>query len=154
MSKQLASVLRAAAKQLLLPTNKYRWTSITQCNCGVVAKIACNLNDDELHDKLKDCVIGVWDGMAVDEFQKCDVTGLPVNQVFRVLALLGLTPKDIRDLEALRDPAIRRAAGLKRHSESSNDYCTPVAVAAYMRAWADMIDKPLKQPRRSKGRSQ
>lgn len=93
----------------------------------------------------------------------CPVTGLPENMIFSALADVGFTTTDLRNIEYLRDPSVLARAGIKKNpvvmeevttgmlwwkktetkqvEDKNPHYTIPKSVAAYMDAWADMLDE-------------
>lgn len=80
---------------------------------------------------------GAWEP---ENIGACNATGAPLDVVFDRLVAIGLDDDDIRGLERLSDPAVRRRLGTNTqdypHYKREN-------VIAYLRAWADLLEAEL-----------
>ena len=80
---------------------------------------------------------GAWEP---EDVGACQVTGASIDFVFYSLTRLGLSATDIKQLERLSDPEVRRRLGTENvyfpHHVREN-------VISYMIEWADMLEKDL-----------
>jgi len=163
----LISALRQTAKNLEKPEVTYRWSSFANCNCGHLIQTVTGMDASEIQSKamMHD---GDWgkqananvhqprlsppqpdfgDRPALDEgawepedVGACQVTGASIDFVFYSLNRLGLSATDIKQLERLSDPEVRRRLGTENvyfpHHVREN-------VISYMIEWADMLEKDL-----------
>ena len=163
----LVSALRQTAKNLEKSEVTYRWSSFANCNCGHLIQTVTGMGASEIQSKamMQD---GDWgkqananvhqvrlsppqpdfgDRPALDEgawepenVGACQVTGASTDFVFYSLNRLGLSATDIKQLERLSDPDVRRRLGTENvyfpHHVREN-------VISYMTEWADMLEEDL-----------
>jgi len=160
VSTRLILVLRQTAARLLEEDVTYRWGSFGYCNCGHLAQTITGLDAVEIQ-RLAMRSEGDWAGQARNTLVRpefdfgdrpaldegawepenvgaCQVTGAPLDEVFRKMYELGLNAFDVAHLERLSDPEIRRRLGTNKeafpHHRRQN-------VVAYLRAWADLLEE-------------
>lgn len=109
----------------------YSWRDYKNCNCGILAKNA----------KVGDLSIlasyGSWSDMALNEM-RCMQSNLPFTSIFQRLFSLGLNEEDISNLEVCGSKEVLAELGCYYRYYKDPDF-----VAAYLRAWARLLDKQL-----------
>lgn len=167
----LVSALRQTARNLEKPEVAYRWSSFANCNCGHLIQTVTGMDASEIQSKamMQD---GDWgkqananvhqprlsppqpdfgDRPALDEgawepedVGACQVTGASIDFVFYSLNRMGLSATDIKQLERLSDPEVRRRLGTENvyfpHHVREN-------VITYIIEWADMLEEDLEGDR-------
>jgi hypothetical protein len=163
----LVSALRQTAKNLGKPDITYRWSSFANCNCGHLIQTVTGLDPSEIQSKAM-MQEGDWgkqakasvhqsrvsppqpdfgDRPALDEgawepenVGACQVSGASMDFVFYSLNRIGLSATDIKQLERLSDPEVRRRLGTENvyfpHHIREN-------VIRYVVEWADMLEEDL-----------
>jgi hypothetical protein len=166
----LIQALRTTARRLESAAVTYQWSSFAHCNCGHLAQTVTGLTAREIQDGAmqregdwgEQAVAhrapgwnvprphpqpdydtrpaldeGAWEP---DNVGACSATGTPLDTILDRLYELGLTPNDVRCLERLGDPAVRRRLGTNTeylaHHERDN-------VVKYLHAWADLLEDQL-----------
>lgn len=132
-----AEALRTAADRIEGGA-AYHWLDVGRCNCGHVAMVIGNWTDVQVR-RLIGCNVSY-----TNTADQCDVTGRSQDEVMSVLLGIGFTTDDLRELEMLSNPRVRRLAGIPDDDWYAFSRKTPVV--AYMRAWADLIDPPVAAP--------
>lgn len=148
--KELITVLREAARKIASGREEYSWGDPARCNCGFVTQVALDILPNPLTLQLKkQGMYGSWTESA-DAY--CPTTGIPLTDIFKQLAKLGLKQKDFLHLEYLSDPSVQKEAGF---SLKSGDvaFGNPENVVKYMRAWANQIKKKLQTRAKKKSKS-
>lgn len=166
MKTKLITALRTAASAIEAGTFNYRWDRTAQCNCGslfcaLTGKSAAELTVPPALVKEKD--YGPTWTVLVGQY--CPITGMPTQALFKELFSYGLTQQDIVNLEYLNDPKVK--ARMNFHALVGNEpppelpkrkwyqwrkpataqqklklyYNNKHHVAAYMRAWADLLQE-------------
>jgi len=93
---ELIFALRRAAVRILDPAEDYDWMSTTKCNCGLLVREICGLNEEQLLDiQIRSYTEGCWTTNA----ERCKETGLPITYVIETLRDIGLTPDDFNYIE-------------------------------------------------------
>jgi hypothetical protein len=141
----LETALRQTAQGIEDRIVEYSHGCYSTCNCGLVAK-ALGATDDIIYDSIElmtsrddvHHVNGMYGYASI--VNVCPLTDLPITNVLRILSDAGMSAQDIADLENLSNPQIRKRAGLT--IERCNNR---TAVAAYMRAFADMREEQSEQ---------
>lgn len=169
MKTKLITALRTTASAIEAGTFNYDWTKLAQCNCGSLFCALTGKSAAELKTKcppqLSEKHTGTWKQLAG---LHCPITGMPTQELFKELLSYGLTPQDIVNLEYLEDPRVKARMNLQklegneppdplpptkrkwyqRLSRAVVAASTPKPklyynnknhVAAYMRAWADLL---------------
>lgn len=163
-SHALVRALRQTARRIAVESVIYRWGSFAHCNCGHLAQTITGLRPDEIQARASrgegDWGSQAWhtspvrfpefdygDRPSLDEgawepedHGACQVTGAPLEDVFRQLYAVGLSPEDVGHLERLSDPRVRRRLGT---STVRYPYHDRDNVVAYLEAWADMLAEAL-----------
>jgi hypothetical protein len=172
----LVSALRQTAKNLEKPDVTYRWSSFANCNCGHLIQTVTGMNASEIQSKAM-MQEGDWgkqananvhqprlsppqpdfgDRPALDEgawepedVGACQVSGASMDFVFYSLNRMGLKATDIKQLERLSDPEVRRRLGTENvyfpHHVREN-------VIRYLAEWADMLEEDLESNLGDEGR--
>ena len=158
---KLITALRTAAKALEDDTFDYDWNKLQACNCGVLVASVMKCSRSEVRGKIGAENIPLQATWRTLVGRLCPVTGTPMNQVFKSLFEIGLTAKDIVELETLSNKEVlaampkfietftveptffRRLCGDKPTTETVEvvRYNNPSQAAAYMRTWADLLQK-------------
>ncbi|MEM9731422.1 MAG: hypothetical protein AAF997_22805 [Myxococcota bacterium] len=166
-SRELVIALRQTAARLVVESVPYRWGSFSLCNCGHLAQTVTGLAPGEIESRASrgegDWATQAWhtepvrfpsfdygDRPALDEgawepedVGACQVTGAPLDDVFRSLYRLGLSREDVGYLERLSDPAVRRRLGKSTVRFAHHDRRN---VVTYLEAWADLLEEDLGGP--------
>jgi hypothetical protein len=167
-SLRLIGALRETAARLERADTVYRWSQLAHCNCGHLTQTITGLSPRAIHDAAAR-QRGDWAEQArtvaahlsspdpdygsrpaldegawqPEDLGLCPVAELGMGQIFAELMGWGLEPSDVRALERLDDPEVRRRLGTHTvdflHSDRSN-------VIAYMLAWADLLEEGLEPP--------
>lgn len=160
--RRLIHALRVTADRLAGARARYQWSHFAHCNCGHLAQTITELDPRILYevafhrdgDWSEQAAQHRWDAEpdygdrpALDEGAwepentgACTVTGNPLSYVFEQMHDLGLGADDVRHLEWLSDPAVRRrlGKGTQRFSHNRREN-----VVAYLRAWAELLEEQL-----------
>jgi hypothetical protein len=111
-NKELIKVLRDTAKYLKEKPEEYNWLFSHSCNCGLVARVANNLNNKNTKDFF--ILDKTWTSMS-EEFEYdyfdpilqktifCKGAKLTYKEVFDSLIKIGFELKDFKRLEFLED---------------------------------------------------
>jgi hypothetical protein len=139
MKTQLIKHLRQAAERVLEPG--YNHGNYERCNCGILAQCvtgfgAGHMKHGELWNAIKPVVSLVGGGSwgYVAEFY-CSETNRLFSEVIESLLDIGITAKDIANLENLSDEKIVAQVGLGPLTKDN-----PQHVAKYLEAWADILE--------------
>lgn len=162
-SAALVTALRQTALRLERVATVYRWSHFAHCNCGHLAQTITGLAPTDIYEAAR-VREGDWgqqaavsplrldrpdygDRPALDEGAwepedrgVCTVTGSPIDLVLEQMFGLGLDREDIRHLERLSDPSVRRRLGSSTTEFAHGDRAN---VVAYLRAWADLLEEAL-----------
>ncbi len=158
MKTKLITALKASAIALDNGTFNYDWHRRESCNCGILASALTGKSLEQLKVELPGEGRETWGKMIG---RHCPITGISENAIFKTLQLAGLTALDLNQLEELSNPKIRNKmfetsnfqetkvvrSGLllrkkKVQVKVPNDrvpYDHKCPVAAYMRAWAEIL---------------
>lgn len=151
---------------------KYNWLELRSCNCGLIAQVITGKNHTEIHNEFigyavtsynklnppsRKNVDPTWTDMA-EEF--CPLTGMPKQELFKVLHDSGLTRKEIHHLEYLSDPEILERSGINVDGQYTtletkkyllffkyeaprnvHYYQDPQNLLKYLKAWAEILDE-------------
>lgn len=163
-TRDLIVALRQTAGRLAEGGVTYRWGSFAHCNCGHLAQTVTGLHPEEIQSRASrgegDWGNQAWhttplrfpefdygDRPALDEgawepedVGACQVADAPLEDVFRQLYAVGLSPEDVGHLERLSDPAVRRRLGTHTVRYPHHDR---INVVAYLHAWADLLSEAL-----------
>lgn len=159
---ELVWALRETAGRLMRDEAVYRWGSFAHCNCGHLVQTITGFAPGAIEMRAKRGE-GDWGSQALEavgpgrpwfdygdrpaldegawepyDAGACQVTGAPLDEVFRQMNALGLSPDDVGHLERLSDPRVRRRLGTstKRYAHH-----TKQNVVDYLHAWADLIEE-------------
>lgn len=122
-TKRLILGLRETAAQLRGKESGYNWCESEHCNCGMLAK---NLGLPSA--PLKAMQTSSWSAMAGQNDYYCHSAGRSMTEVFDFLLAAGLERTDFFAVEWL-------------DGNDRSDYCDPLAVAAWMDAKADELER-------------
>lgn len=144
MKTKLITALRTTANALEQGTFDYEWNNRARCNCGA---LFCSLTGRSAAELKRDMPDPMYGGTATWKIlvgQHCPITGMPSEGLFREIYGHGLTQSDIVHLEFLSDPKVRERMDNKSKLrwfgfKPKTDHQDPAHVAAYMRAWADLL---------------
>ncbi len=135
---ELISALRHTAARLS-SGGHYQWGHMGACNCGHLAQTITNVPKHAIHEWALERV-GDWETQAN---QYCPASGYRIDEVISAMLALGMTRRDIRNLERLSDP---RVLGRLREGERRLARNRREDVVRYMRAWADLLEDELPAP--------
>lgn len=132
---KLIKALRGAAKQLEAGES-YQWGHMGSCNCGHLAQQLTHYSRSEIHEYAMR-KYGDWTEQVNDY---CPTSGLTMDLLISELIDHGLSREDLKNLERLKDPEVRRRLGgeqIKLRHNFRPD------VVKYMKAWADVLEEQL-----------
>lgn len=152
MKTKLITALRTTATALENGTFDYTWKYTSRCNCG---SLFCSLTGKSAAElPVPQPLSGKGATWQTLVGQHCPITGLPTDKLFKELIGYGLTQQDIVNLEFMRDqkvlarmnidqlippPPRRKWYQFKKTHGRRLNYDNKNHVAAYMRAWADLL---------------
>jgi hypothetical protein len=135
----LINALRAAATKAENEPSCYRWASMTQCNCGLVAQeiLGGESNVRQVDYELEGGPgwTGVGKAMSV-----CLSSGIPLYEMSQRLINAGFDAADFKHLEDLSKEQIRERAGLGPLVDYDQREDRE-AFIRYARAWADILEE-------------
>lgn len=130
-SPELIGILRATAKRLHDSTN-YQWGHMGACNCGHLAQEITKLSKAEIHE-IALSGHGDW-STQIREY--CPDSGMPMHWIMGELLALGLSTRDIENLEYLADDKVLKLMPAdRRHPQRNNK----ADVVLYLEKWADLL---------------
>jgi hypothetical protein len=132
---RLIDALRETADRLRRGSD-YKWSNFGLCNCGHLAQTVTHRSPKEIHEAALQRA-GDWGQQALEY---CGETGLEMDHIMNELLKLGLSPSDIRDIERLSNPKVRRRMGAT--VTGVTHYARTDAIA-YFEAWADLLEEQL-----------
>jgi hypothetical protein len=130
MRTPLIRALRETASRLEQSAS-YQWGHMGMCNCGYLAQSITGLTPAEIHSSAMERY-GDWEEQAN---RYCPTSGLLIDSILASMMELGMTATDIRNLERLADPVVRRRIHRRLRHNVRDD------VVLYMRAWADELSE-------------
>jgi hypothetical protein len=135
----LTSALREAARRLNAG-HYHNWGAVSTCNCGVLAQVLMGKTREDLRDLQgkSENFIGTYTAMA-RRVLACPSTDIPFATVVRTLFNVGLTQKDINQLEYLTNPDV--AERFEMQTKTAPHKTHPLEVALYMNIWADILEE-------------
>lgn len=128
---ELVAALRATADRMENGA-KFHWNHMGSCNCGHLAQTLTHLTKEQIHHMALHSA-GDWAEQARDH---CITSGYPLDKVIEIMVGAGLSTDDIANLERLSDTRILRFMGKRELNYRDRD-----DAVAYIRAWADMLEK-------------
>ena len=138
---RLIDALRETADRLRNGSD-YKWSNFGLCNCGHLAQTVTHRSPKQIHEAALQRA-GDWGQQALEY---CGETGLEMDHIMNELLKLGLSPSDIRDIERLSNPKVRRRMGAT--VTGVTHYARTDAIA-YFEAWADLLEEQLPESLRS-----
>lgn len=143
MKTELITVIEKTIDVLVNNKVKYNWYDFEMCNCGILAQNACGISAATLRELSID---GTW----TDTVRKCPQTGIPMSQILNKLYSLGLTPKDLVDLEHISNVEIATRAGFNPNCMNSTSPNNGVGffetsieyksmLIKYLKAWRELL---------------
>ena len=132
---RLIEALRETADRLRKGSD-YKWSNFGLCNCGHLAQTVTHRSPQEIHEAAMKRA-GDWGQQALEY---CGETGLEMDHIMTQLLNLGLSPTDIRDIERLGNPKVRRRMNLP---ETGVTHYARTDAIAYFEAWADLLEDQL-----------
>lgn len=134
-SLPLIQLLRRTAKRLE-NSQHYQWGHMGHCNCGHLAQELTGLPPEKIHQAAM-VRYGDW---TEQSRAYCPDSGLPIDYIISQLRAVGLSGRDIEQLEWLSDDKInRRLPAAQRHPNRNRKG----DVIAYLNAWADLLEEEL-----------
>lgn len=132
---KLIQIIRNTAKKLGKGSN-YQWGHMGSCNCGHLAQEITKLSKSEIQNYAMQRY-GDWNKQVVDY---CPESGLPIDEIIKVMLDAGLTRDDLRHLEKLSDPKILDHLP---DEERYLRYNNRADVVKYLNTWASFLEKQL-----------
>ena len=132
---ELITAVRDTAARLRAG-GEYQWGHMGVCNCGHLAQTITALPKHAIHEWALERV-GDWEAQAN---QYCPASGYRIDDVIAAMLALGMTRRDIRNLERLSDREVlaRLPEGERRVARNRRE-----DVVRYMLAWADLLEESL-----------
>ncbi len=130
-SPELISILRATANRLQHSPN-YQWGHMGACNCGQLVQEITRLSKAEIHE-IALTGHGDW---STQIRAYCPDSGLPMHWIIGELLALGLSTRDIENLEYLADDKVLRLMPAERRQPMRNK---KEDVVLYLEKWADLL---------------
>lgn len=130
-SPEVISVLRATAQRLQESSN-YQWGHMGACNCGHLAQEITALSKAEIHE-IALSGHGDW-STQIREY--CPDSGMPMHWIIGQLLALGLSTRDIENLEYLADDKVLKLMPADRRYPQRNK---KEDVVLYLQVWADQL---------------
>jgi len=130
-SPKLISVLRATAQRLQESSN-YQWGHMGACNCGHLAQEITALSKAEIHE-IALAGHGDW-STQIREY--CPDSGMPMHWIIGQLLALGLSTRDIENLEYLADDKVLKQMPAEQRHPLRNKR---EDVVVYLQVWADQL---------------
>lgn len=130
-SRELVRALRDTARRLQKDA-PFHWGHMGRCNCGHLAHTVTGATPAEIHAAALERH-GDWAGQALEY---CPTSGLEIDALVGRLLDLGLTGRDLAQLERLNDPQVLRripADRLPLQRSRRDD------AVLYMHTWADAL---------------
>lgn len=134
-SLELVRQMRQAVKQIATGA-PYQWGHMGSCNCGHLAQAITRRSKGEIHARAMQRH-GDWDQQLRDY---CPQNGLPMDALIDEMLEMGLTRRDLTNLERLSDPLILKALPPGRRYLKHN--CRE-DVVLYLKTWADVLEQDL-----------
>lgn len=130
-SPELINVLRATA-QRLQQSNNYQWGHMGACNCGHLAQEITHLSKAEIHE----IALGGHGDWSTQIREYCPDSGMPMHWIIGQLLALGLSTRDIENLEYLADDKVlKHMPADQRHPQRNKRD----DVVIYLQVWADQL---------------
>jgi hypothetical protein len=132
---ELIAALRTTAARLEAG-GEYQWGHMGACNCGHLAQTITSLPKRDIHEWALERV-GDWETQAN---QYCPTSGYRIDDVISAMLALGMTRRDIRNLERLADPEVlaRLPADTRRLAHNRRE-----DAILYLREWAVLLELKL-----------
>lgn len=134
----LANFLRRTADRLDQGAH-YEWGHMGRCNCGHLVQTITSLTSRQIAESVNH-QLDEWSEHARDY---CTMTESPVDDLFRALAEVGFSHRDVMALEYLSDPRVLTALGPQGQTLRRNH---APDVSLYMRTLAGILEEA--QPHR------
>jgi hypothetical protein len=131
----LISVVRKASRQIASGA-PYQWGHMGSCNCGHLAQAITQQTKGQIHSQAMQRH-GDWEQQLRDY---CPQSGLPMDELIDSILALGLSRKDLSNLEKLADPVILQALPSNRRYLRHN---VRDDVVLYLDTWANLLEKEL-----------
>lgn len=143
-NKVLIKALRVTADSLDNPNKFYDWYAPNHCNCGLliknIIKIGKGIEESKAIEEIVEYTYNKGDGMglwSLDSLKNyCPVTGLPINDLYLFLTLMGLEEEDFAEIENLKSI---------NQGKNKVDYKDRLIVARYMRNKANELETQFHQ---------
>lgn len=124
----------------------YHWSNPNNCNCGVIAKTLCNVDDlSEVgfyNSKIRSNNVGAFAQLAY-----CMTSNLPIPLVFEKLKQAGFTHKELIELEYLANERIADKIGEKiivggtNNLPKSINFTKKETLIKYLKAWVEILEE-------------
>lgn len=132
-TRDLVAALRLTADRLA-SADGYQWGHMGMCNCGHLAQATTGLTGSEIHSAAL-AREGDWERQANDY---CPTSGFLIDHILAAMFDLGLTRRDVRNLERLADDQVlRRLPSGPRYLRHNNRD----DAVEYMRTWALILEE-------------
>lgn len=146
MKTELIEVIKKTIHVLENDLVYYDWMRSTSCNCGILAQ-QIGINPDHILSQIStvddhSLPGGPWTRCSRLQ-SKCEATGKPLQEVFKKLFDLGLSFKDIGNLENLSDENILKKMGgtHKVYHGRNSRRGEKTEVIKYLKAWTELLEE-------------
>jgi len=138
MKTKLINAIRETIIDLETGRKHYEYTDCHNCNCGILAQNICHISAWALEKAFEPCS-EIWEGAV-----RCSSTGEPLQKILKQMYSVGLTKKNIQNLEMLSDKKICKEAGIK----VGQRYDDKKYLLMYLSAWLRILER--EQPKEVK----
>ena len=113
----------------------YQWGHMGSCNCGNLVQELTSLSKGEIHAYAMRGR-GDWNDQIMDF---CPTSGMPMDLLISELLNMGITRKDLMNLEKLSDPHVLKNLSEKKYLKHNNKS----DLVLYLKAWAKLLESKL-----------
>lgn len=135
ITPDVIEALRKTAS-LLKESTAYQWGHMGLCNCGFLAQQITRLRKDEIHTRAMQRH-GDWSEQLNDY---CPASGLLMDDLISKMIAFGFDTDDLKHLERLSDPQVRRRLPEGRRNLQYN---VKEDVITYLQTWASQLEEEL-----------
>jgi hypothetical protein len=136
---------------------EFDWCNYSFCTCGAIVKVANELEPSSSLTREDLVQYGFWSRTLNKEIHRCSVTGESLHVIVQTLLDLGLTPKDIKELEfagnyskgdSNMDSFVDESFELYEYSHNYSDlppFAKKNYVVAFLNDYANRLEAELNQ---------
>lgn len=134
-SRRLVTALKDTAARLRT-SESYSWGHMGSCNCGHLAQTVTSLDRAEIHRRAMERA-GDWGQQALEA---CPTSGYAIDHVIESMLELGLSRRDLEELEELSNRDV--LAALPEGRRHLHRHVREDAVL-YLETWASLLEAEL-----------